>query len=69
MIQLSKDTACSGQLYLDLGHCVTLGARMRQAESKVVRVIGNLLNTVIQRAGLTNVVCPVLCEVKRNLCM
>ena len=51
-----------------MGHCVTLGARMRQAELMVARVVGNLLNMVVQRGGLTNVVCPILCEVNRNLC-
>ena len=44
---LSRDTAWAGQLFLDLGklgvdlgHCITLGTRMKQAESVVIRVIG-----------------------------
>ena len=45
---------------------MSLDARMKQAESMV---IGNLLNTVVQRAGLTNVGCPSRCEIKCNLCM
>ena len=32
----------------------------------VVSIVDNLLNTVVQRAGLRNVGCPVLCEVKCN---
>ena len=65
-LSLSKDTACSGQAQADRGHCVTLDARTQQAELMVVSVVGNLLNTVVPRAGLRNVGCPVLCEVKYN---
>ena len=48
------------------GHCVTLDGMMLQAELMVVSIVDNLLNTVVQRAGLRNVGCPVLCEVKCN---
>ena len=51
---------------MNRGHCVTLDARMRQAELMVVSIVDNLLNTVVQRAGLRPVGCPVLCEVKCN---
>ena len=48
-----------------IGYCVALGARMKQAESVVIMIglIGNLLNTVVQRAGF-NECCArtVLCE-------
>ena len=66
---VSKDTAWSGQLFLDLGklgvdlrHCIALGARKKQAESIVIRVIDNWLNMVVQRVGLMDAVCTVLCE-------
>ena len=49
---------------MNRGHCVTLDVRMRQAELMAVSVVGSLLNTVVQRAGVRNVGCPVLCEVK-----
>ena len=49
---------------MNRGRCVTLDARMRQAELMVVSVVGNLLNKVVQRAK--NVGCPLLCEVKCN---
>ena len=51
---------------MNRGHCVTPDARMRQAELMVVSIVDDLLNTVVQRAGLRNVGCPVLCEVKCN---
>ena len=68
--------ACSGQLYLDLGtlgvdlgYCVTLGTRMKRAESMAIRVIGNWLNTVVQKVGLTNLACTVRCGTKCYICI
>ena len=51
---------------MNRGHCITHDAMILQAELMVVSIVDNLLNTVVQRAGVRNVGCPVLCEVKWN---